>query len=494
MNRLYRLVAAGLLLVSTFAIVRGLGWSQSNDELVARAVGRGLPPTIGLGFAALVATLAVGSVFGYVRARARTSVLREILAVPELLCRSLPIISFALLLQLADIFTLRLPLAGMADAAGFDLRDRLVHLIAPVLCLAVPFGAWSSLIFAGFFAAPEAGRRGTTRELRRAAVTTAVLISPALLSACLIVEPLFAWPGLGRIFNRSLSAFDFPAAAGVLVVYSAALALLALAAGFLPDHTPAQRSASQQRTDPRDMRLSATAIVALILLAAAVLGAVAANLIAPIGPDYIDQAHWSGYPLAPGVAGHALGTDENARDLLARLLFALRTSLGIAAMATAVAASIGFVVAKAAPRFGDRRATSITGIRPFAAFPFIMVAVALIVAKAHTTAALSPLTIALILGAVSWPAIVPAFRASASELLGSVVSIMGCAVLLEVTLSSLGFGVQPPTPSLGNLLLNMQSNLSVAPWIPIVSMTAIMTVVSALYALSDELQLPRFRR
>ena len=42
---------------------------------------------------------------------------------------------------------------------------------------------------------------------------------------------------------------------------------------------------------------------------------------API-PNAIDNVHWQGNPLAPGIAGHLLGTDENGRDLLARLISA----------------------------------------------------------------------------------------------------------------------------------------------------------------------------
>ena len=48
-------------------------------------------------------------------------------------------------------------------------------------------------------------------------------------------------------------------------------------------------------------------------------------MIAPFNPDFQDPA-WSGYPLAPGIAHHLLGTDELGRDLLSRLMFGARIS------------------------------------------------------------------------------------------------------------------------------------------------------------------------
>jgi len=49
--------------------------------------------------------------------------------------------------------------------------------------------------------------------------------------------------------------------------------------------------------------------------------------------------------------------------------------------------------------------------------------------------------------------------------------------------------VQPPIPSLGNMFANMQSNIVVAPWIPVFTTSAAVAVASTLYALSDELRM-----
>ncbi|HEV2644464.1 MAG TPA: hypothetical protein VGT98_17260 [Candidatus Elarobacter sp.] len=195
--------------------------------------------------------------------------------------------------------------------------------------------------------------------------------------------------------------------------------------------------------------------------------------------------------MAPAVAGHVLGTDENGRDVVSRLLFGLRTSLGIAAAAALIATAIGAMVAtlaRALPWFGGRGALSTIGIRPFAAFPFVLAAVSVLVAKFHGTGVVSPLAMTLIIAAVSWPAIVPAFRARTGATLGGVADLAACALLLEVTQSSVGFGVQPPTPSLGNMLVNVQSNITVAPWAAIVPCIVMIVLLFALYAVGDELR------
>ena len=101
---------------------------------------------------------------------------------------------------------------------------------------------------------------------------------------------------------------------------------------------------------------------------------------------------------------------------------------------------------------------------------------------------LTPFAIALIIGLVSWPAIVPAFRARTPAMLGGILDVTACALLLEVTLSMHGFGVQPPAPSLGNILVNAQMTFTVAPWVAIVPTAVIVVTLFALYALGDELR------
>ena len=478
-----------------FHVLRGdLGWSPNNSEPVSQAIFERLPATIELAFAALVTAIVLGAIVGFARARARVPVLRNLLAGMQLLGRAVPIILVAASFELLVVFSALLPGFGIASVDRFDLGDRLRHLIAPVLCLTVPFGAWASMIFYDFFRETDDSSRPAHGIVRPIAMSVA-LVGPALLSACLLIEPMFAWPGVARVFHAGLSSFDPGVAAGCLLLYSAALVLLNLVAEVAPG--------TQERASPRQpgmlpttasgrKRSKGTVVVAIVVLVGAAFGALAAGVPVSTGPDYIDQAHWVGYPLAPGVAGHALGTDENGRDLLSRLLFGLRTSLGIAALAALIASAIAFAVAnttKAVGRIDDRAALSVVGIRAFGGLPFALAVVTVLVVRSHAgTNVLSPVVIALIIAAVSWPAVVPAFRTRTSATLGATIDLMACALLLEVTLSAIGFGVQPPTASLGNMLVNMLSNITVGPWIPIVPTIVVVAVLFAMYALGDELR------
>ena len=464
-----------------------------NSESLVRDFAERLPSTIELALVAFVAAALLGALVGYLRARVRAPALREVLSVPPLLARAMPVVILSLFLQIG-MMVAGLPVALASSSDAFDLRDRLLHLIAPVLCLAVPFAAWSSLIFFDFFRAPKGAARVRVRSLLAPLASTAASIGPALLAtSVLFVEPRFAWPGIGRLLYNGFGEFEFRLVATCLVVYAAAVVLMKLFGRLAPatSNCVTPDSAARQ-TPPRGRaRISVLAALALVVLLVAIVGALGADVIAPIGPYFIDQEHWQGYPLAPGTFGHVLGTEENGRDLLARLLVALRFSLGIAACAALLAAAIAALVAKVAkalPWFEGRSAPGTAGIRPFGAFPFIIAAIMVLVDARHNVRFLTPAFIALLIALVSWPAIVSAFRGSGRARLASVVDVAACALLLEVTQSSIGWGVQPPAPTLGNMLANAQSNLTVAPWAAIVPSAVTVVVLFALYALGDELR------
>jgi peptide/nickel transport system permease protein len=496
-GRRYRILAClGLLVAATFAVLHtDLGWSPSYSAPVSQAIAERLPATIELACFAFIAVVVLGAILGFVRARARgVPVLREVLAVAELAGRALPVAILAVFLQLLLLFKTSVPIAGMSTGEAFDARDQLMHLIAPVLCLALPFGAWASVIFYDFFRASDDASRRAVRSLVGPVAATAWAIGPALLTAIFLIEPRFAWPGIARLFFNGVSQVDVALAGGCLLVYAVGVAFIKLCAALSPDaqgSAPARAINAPRTAASRRKRTSVIGAIAFAVLVAAVLGAVGASVIAPIGPYFIDQAHWQGYPLAPGTAGHILGTEENGRDLLARLLVGLRTSLGIALAAAVIAAAVAAVVAKALkalPWFDRRGALTTAGIRPFAAFPFILAIVMLLFVKFHGTGFLTPPLIALIIAVVSWPAIVPAFRALGTSRLAAVVDLTSVALLLEVTQSSMGFGVQPPGPTLGNMLVNAQSNITVAPWAAIVPSVVIVVMLFALYAVADELR------
>jgi ABC-type dipeptide/oligopeptide/nickel transport system permease component len=136
----------------------------------------------------------------------------------------------AFLIELVMIFTPLFPGFGIASRDAFDLRDRLSHVIGPALCMAVPFGAWMSVIFYDFFRATETTRTRAGAMVAPVAASLA-LVGPALLSACLLIEPMFAWPGIARLFYGA-HTYDPGIIAGCLLTYCIAIVLFNLAADF----------------------------------------------------------------------------------------------------------------------------------------------------------------------------------------------------------------------------------------------------------------------
>ncbi len=265
------------------------------------------------------------------------------------------------------------------------------------------------------------------------------------------------------------------------------------------------------------------ALVGAVVIATIALVAIFAKLLAPADPNFIDQAHWSGYPLAPGVAGHLLGTDENGRDLLSRLMFGGQISLTVAFTTVFMELLIGTVVGALAGYYGgwiDYALMRVTDV--FLSIPLLPLLLVLtaIVAASSNKAALGFGVIVVIIGLTAWPAVARLVRASflslrekefceAARALGNrdgriifrhllpnalaPIIVQGTleianVIILESTLSFLGFGIQPPTASWGNMLANAESNMAIAPWVAIFPGLCILVTVLAINYLGDGLR------
>jgi peptide/nickel transport system permease protein len=278
----------------------------------------------------------------------------------------------------------------------------------------------------------------------------------------------------------------------------------------------------------RRLRRHKLAVAGMVLLAFIILCAVFAHVLAPFDPNGIDEVHWQGTPLPPCFqsalcAGHPLGTDEVGRDLLSRLLYGARISLQVGIFTVVVELIIGVVLGALAGYYGgwvDWLIMRITDV--FLSIPLLPLLLVLtaIVAASSNKAALSFWVIVVIIGALSWPTVARLVRASflvlrerefaeAARAVGNgdlriifrhllpnaVAPIVVQATLdvanvivLESTLSYLGFGIQPPTASWGNMLANAQANLQIAWWAAVFPGLCILFTVLSINYIGDGLR------
>ncbi len=276
----------------------------------------------------------------------------------------------------------------------------------------------------------------------------------------------------------------------------------------------------------RKHKLAMAGAIVLLLM---VVVAVFAPKLAPFDPNAIDNVHWQGNPLPPcfqeasQCGGHSLGSDENGRDLLSRLMFGARISLTVGVAAVIMELIIGTLLGAIAGYYGgwiDYVVMRITDV--FLSIPLLPLLLTLtaIVAASSSKASLGFGVIVVIIGALSWPGVARLVRASylslrereyteAARALGNgdlrimlrhllpnaiapiiVQATLDVAnvIVLESTLSFLGFGIQPPTASWGNMLANAESNLEVAWWAAVFPGLCILVTVLAINYIGDGLR------
>jgi peptide/nickel transport system permease protein len=237
----------------------------------------------------------------------------------------------------------------------------------------------------------------------------------------------------------------------------------------------------------RNRMAAAGSIFILAILAFAVF----APFIAPYDPAHIDTDNI----LAAPSAGHIFGTDTLGRDIFSRIIYGSRISLSIGFIAVGIAIMIGIAFGSIAGYYGGRVDSILMRfVDIMLCFPTFFLILAVI-------ALLEPsiFNIMIVIGATSWMSVARLVRAEVLSLkerdyvtcarvmgasdtwiifrhlipnaiapvLVSATLGIGGAILVESALSFLGIGVQPPTPSWGNILMDGKSTLGVAWWLTI---------------------------
>jgi peptide/nickel transport system permease protein len=223
-------------------------------------------------------------------------------------------------------------------------------------------------------------------------------------------------------------------------------------------------------------------------------------------------------PLHTDIHGtfHLFGTDRFGRDVWARLAYGARVSLGVGVLAVLLSLIIGTAVGAAAGFWQGGLGVVLLGITDFALALPRVVLLLLLASLWQPSATL----VIIVLGVTGWMTIarlvhgevralaarpfvesaialgVRAPRVLVRHILPNaltpviVASALGIgnAIMLEAGLSFLGLGVQPPTPSWGNLIASGRDTLVNAPWVATAPGVALVLVVVAATLLGDALR------
>ncbi len=249
-------------------------------------------------------------------------------------------------------------------------------------------------------------------------------------------------------------------------------------------------------------------IIVIFLFVVAIL----APVIAPYNPQAIDTYHI----LEPPSRLHWFGTDSLGRDCLSRLIYGSRISLLVGFVAVGIATAVGTVLGALAGFYGKWVDTIVMRfVDIMLCFPSIFLIMAVI-------AFLEPSiwNIMAVIGLTSWMGVARLVRAEFlslrkrdfvlaarisgasnmrivfNEILPNAVAPIivsatlgvGGAILTESALSFLGIGVQPPTPSWGNMLTEGKDNLEIAWWLSVYPGLAILITVLGYNLLGEGLR------
>jgi peptide/nickel transport system permease protein len=262
----------------------------------------------------------------------------------------------------------------------------------------------------------------------------------------------------------------------------------------------------------RRFRRNPVAVASLVVFVVVTVACLLAPALAPYPFDRIDLDSLR----QPPSVRHLLGTDDLGRDVLTRLLFGGRVSIMIGVLAAVFGTLLGTGVGTAAGFYGRvadsllMRATDVAYAIP--TLPL------LIILSAQSREAVHSMV--MIIGLLSWMATARVVRgrvlslrempyveaarslgatdlrliarhvlpnAAGPIIVGATLAV-GNAILTESALSFLGLGVQPPTPTWGNMLMDAQATMATKPWLTLFPGLAILLVVLSVNFIGDGLQ------
>lgn len=257
------------------------------------------------------------------------------------------------------------------------------------------------------------------------------------------------------------------------------------------------------------------AMFSLAVLAVICVAAIFAERVAPYGFEEINLANRSLHPTFQD--WHLFGTDKLGRDYFSRVIFGIRTSISVAFVVAILSTAVGTIIGALAGYYRGWLDSLLMRLTDFViAVPFLAV---LLVIAAFVGRG-SPFRIALIISFLLWTTIarivrgnylslrekefVEAARAagagdarimfrhmlpnSMGPIIVNATLVVALAILLEATLSFLGFGIQPPTPALGKLIDDGKGAMLTDWWLVVMPGLAIVTICLCINFIGDGLR------
>lgn len=288
----------------------------------------------------------------------------------------------------------------------------------------------------------------------------------------------------------------------------------------LNDVLPTQEHRSMWQIVLRQFLRHRLAVVAIFVLLAVVLSAILAHVISPQDPLKTAAAT----KLQPPSREHLLGTDDMGRDVLARILYAGRVSLTVGFLATFVSLVFGLIIGGVSGYYGGMLDNVLMRLADlFLSFPTLFVLILLSALLRETKLNFlrsGMLPVVFVIAILSWMALARLVRASflslreeefvqaaramgasnlriivrhilpnsLSAIIVNSTLFVAYSIITESGLSYLGFGVQPPTPSWGNMLNRAQIYVYIAPWLGIFPGLMIFLTVIAINYIGDGLR------
>jgi peptide/nickel transport system permease protein len=288
--------------------------------------------------------------------------------------------------------------------------------------------------------------------------------------------------------------------------------------GGLPVDLPAaRRSESPLAEAMRRLCKSTTAVAGLVIVATLVLVAIFADVLAPDSPIASDQTQ----TFAPPSADHPLGTDQLGRDMLSRVIHGARVSLAVGVSSVVLALFLGVPLGMIAGYYGGRLDSLIMRVMDLVlAFPIYLLAIILMIMFTPTAGPIGTIKVVGAIAIVRIPIYARLVRGSvlsikekeyieACRALGVrdpsifvrhvlpnclapiiVTTTLGIAtsIIVEATLSFLGLGTQPPTPSWGWDLKANVAFIQANPWLSLFPGLAIFVTVLGFNLFGDGLR------